>query len=341
MTAPNSNCEPLLSVERLVTDLDVRGGLLAPRRRLRAVDDVCLQLARGRTLGLVGESGCGKSTLARTILRLTPASSGRVWFDGLDWLGLSAAALRHQRRRMQVVFQDPFGSLNPRLTIGAQLAEPLVVHRVVRGRGAVRERVAALLCQVGLRAADAGRYPHEFSGGQRQRVCIARALACEPALIIADEPVSALDVSIRAQVLNLLADIQKQSGVAYLLIAHDLAVVRAACDDVAVMYLGRIVESAPCRVLFDDPRHPYTRALLAAELPARRAARGALPVLSGEPPSPLDPPTGCAFHPRCPHAQEICRRERPTLTAHPAPGSLHRVACHLAESLPVHDPRAA
>jgi oligopeptide/dipeptide ABC transporter ATP-binding protein len=332
MNRPPPEAEPLLSVEQLTTEFDLRGGLFAPRRRLAAVADVSLELARGRTLGLVGESGCGKSTLARTILRLTPASRGRVRFDGLDWLSLRPRELRRQRRRMQIVFQDPYGSLNPRRTIGATLAEPLAVHGVTRGRRETSRRVAELLAQVGLTASDAEKHPHEFSGGQRQRIGIARALALQPALIVADEPVSALDVSIQAQILNLLSEVQACTGVAYLFISHNLAVVRAVCDDVAVMYLGRIVEQAPCAALFSQPQHPYTRALLAAEGAA--GAPLALPVLRGEPPSPLRPPSGCAFHPRCPHAQALCQAERPALRPWPDAQAPRRVACHFAGALP-------
>jgi oligopeptide/dipeptide ABC transporter ATP-binding protein len=313
-----------------VTDLRVH---FRVRRRLfggaahmlKAVDGVSFDLPRGKTLGLVGESGCGKSTLARAILRLIPPTSGSVHFDGRDVLSLPPGELRPLRRQMQLIFQDPYGSLNPRLRVETIVGEALTVHGLVRTSAERRARVAHLLTQVGLTSADLDRYPHEFSGGQRQRIGIARALALQPSLIICDEPVSALDVSIQAQILNLLADLKQQLQLTYLFIAHNLAVVRHICDEVAVMYLGRIVEHAPTAELFTNPRHPYTRALLAA-------ATTFEPGLSGEPPSPLDPPPGCPFHPRCPLAAARCQGERPELRVPSGLAGQHRVACHFAET---------
>jgi oligopeptide/dipeptide ABC transporter ATP-binding protein len=319
--------EVLLRVENLTTHFRVPGGIV------RAVDDVSLTLRRGRTLGVVGESGCGKSTLVRTILRLIPATSGRVIFDGVDLLALSRPALRPMRARMQIVFQDPMESLNPRLRVEDIVGEALFVHRRVRTRSECRARVGDLLRQVGLTPEDMDSLPHQFSGGQRQRIGIARALALQPDLVVCDEPVSSLDVSIQSQILNLLADLQTQFGLSYLFIAHDLAVVRQFCDDIAVMYLGRVVEHGPATELFTSPRHPYTRALLAAVPdpdPTRRSV--ALPLL-GEPPSPLNPPQGCAFHPRCPLAIERCRSERPELKTLDR-NSRHAAACLLQAEMP-------
>jgi peptide/nickel transport system ATP-binding protein len=323
----------LLKVDDLRTYFPVRrrigggaGGLI------RAVDGVSFDVPRGTTLGLVGESGCGKTTLGRTILRLIEATSGRVWFDGIDVLSASEATLRGLRGRMQLVFQDASGSLNPRLTVGRSIAEPLVVQGVLRGRR-VRERVATLLETVGLRPADADRYPHELSGGQRQRVGIARAVALEPEFVVCDEPVSALDVSIQSQVLNLLDDLKNKLALTYLFIAHDLAVVEHFSDRVAVMYLGRIVEIAEAADLYREPRHPYTSVLLAAVPdpdPTRRRERLAL---SGDAPNPIDPPTGCAFHPRCPHTTDGCRRDTPRLEEHSSLSAGHLVACHHVDTI--------
>jgi peptide/nickel transport system ATP-binding protein/oligopeptide transport system ATP-binding protein len=304
-------------------------GLGRPRWVVRAVDGVSLAIAAGRTLGLVGESGCGKSTVGRTILRLLEPTSGTVRFDAQDVFALHGAALRALRRRMQIVFQDPYGSLNPRMTIGQTVREGLDIHRL--GPPAERRaRVAGLLAEVGLDAALAASYPHELSGGQRQRVGIARALAVEPAFLVCDEPVSALDVSVQAQVLNLLADLRERRNLTYLFIAHDLAVVRHIADDVAVMYLGRIVEQAPAAAVYRAPRHPYTRSLLSAvPVPDPKAQRARI-VLTGDVPSPARPPSGCPFHPRCPHPQksERCSTETPLLRE---VASGHRAACHYAE----------
>ncbi|MCS6891632.1 MAG: dipeptide ABC transporter ATP-binding protein [Rhodovarius sp.] len=298
---------------------------------VRAVDGVSLQVARGETLALVGESGCGKSTTARLVLRLIEPTRGRLRFDGEELTGLPPAQLRRFRRRAQIIFQDPYASLNPRLRVGQTIMEPMEVH----GLGSPAERRARmeeLLRLVGLAPYHAQRYPHEFSGGQRQRIGIARALAVQPELVVCDEPVSALDVSIQAQVVNLLKDLQARFGLSYLFIAHDLAVVRHMADRVAVMYLGRIVELAEKRALFAAPRHPYTRALLAAIPHPDPARRGRVTPLGGDPPSPINPPSGCRFHPRCPFATEICRREEPPLSE-----GAHQVACHHADTLPPAD----
>jgi oligopeptide/dipeptide ABC transporter ATP-binding protein len=303
----------ILSVEGLKTYFPVRGGLWGTKRYVRAVDGVDLSVRRGKTLGLVGESGSGKTTVGRTILRLIPATAGRVLFDGTDVLALRAGQLRALRRRMQIIFQDPISSLNPRMTVGSIVGEPLAVHGIVP-RGRRRARVGELLERVGLSAGYANRYPHEFSGGQRQRIGIARALASDPDFIVCDEPVSALDVSIQAQILNLLSDLQESLAISYLFIAHNLAVVEHFAEDVAVMYLGKIVEHAGRDALYARPVHPYTRSLLSAVPrpdPTRKSQREPIP---GEMPSPVSPPGGCAFHPRCPLTRELARKLPPSET---------------------------
>ena len=317
---------PVVEVAGLRKYFPLKKGLL--RRTagyVRAVDDVSFAIARGETLGLVGESGCGKSTVARTLMRLIEPTAGSIKINGQDVTRLGKRALRPHRRQMQIIFQDPFSSLNPRMTAGDIVGEPLKIHGLTQSR-ARHERVAELFEQVGLRAQQINSFPHQVSGGQRQRICIARALALSPQLIVADEPVSALDVSIQAQVINLMMDLQRQKQLSYLFIAHDLAVVEHISHRVAVMYLGRIVEYADKATLFTDPRHPYTEALLAAvPVPNPRIARKKL-LLPGDVPSPVNPPPGCSFHTRCPYAEARCRIERPLLRE-VAPG--HHVACHL------------
>ncbi len=325
--------DALVVVRDLVKRFPARSGWLeGGRESVRAVEGVSLHIRSGETLGLVGESGCGKSTTGRCVLGLLTPDGGSVHFDGAEVGELQGAARVRFRRRAQIVFQDPFGSLNPRLTVGEALEEPLRVHRRGgEGRSARERRVAELLEMVGLRPEHRLRYPHELSGGQRQRVGIARALAPEPEFVVCDEPVSALDVSVQAQILNLLSDLQDRLGLTYLFIAHDLAVVEHVSDRVAVMYLGRVVETAPTGPLFDGPRHPYTRALLASAPALVRSRPAPAPVpLEGEPPSPLRPPPGCPFHPRCPHPRrdDECARDLPTLEAKAAE---HFAACHKAD----------
>jgi oligopeptide transport system ATP-binding protein len=322
--------QPLLEVHDLVMHFPVGGGMFSkPAGVVRAIDGVSFSIRKGETLGLVGESGCGKTTTGRCILRLERPTGGRVVFEGIDMVTLDAAELRAVRRRVQVIFQDPYSSLNPRMTVGQILAEPLKVHGIVPDRGGRELRVRELLVQVGLAPQHAGRYPHQLSGGQRQRVGVARALATEPALIVCDEPVSALDVSIQAQIINLLEELQSRLGLTYLFIAHDLSVVRHISDRVAVMYLGKIVELADRKALYEEPLHPYTQALLSAVPipdPKIEAKRKRM-VVRGEVPSPLNPPSGCVFHPRCPIAVDRCSAEIPPLREiHPG----HWAACHLA-----------
>ena len=324
MTEPRA----LLEVTDLTKHYPVRSGVL--RRivgKVHAVDGVSFTLRVGETLGLVGESGCGKSTVARSILRLVEPSGGSIRLEGRDITHLSKSELRPVRRSMQIVFQDPFASLNPRMTAGDIVGEPLTVHGLAAGN-AKRARVAELFEQVGLRPDQMQNYPHQFSGGQRQRICIARALSLRPDLIVCDEPVSALDVSIQAQVINLLIDLQRRYGFSYLFIAHDLAVVAHISHRVAVMYLGRIVELADKTELFANPRHPYTQALLASVPVADPKTKSLKPMIDGDVPSPINPPSGCAFHTRCPYVMARCKVETPALAE---VGAQHRVACWLNE----------
>ena len=321
--------DALLSVRDLAVHFPVTRGVMIQKQigSVKAVDGVTFELRRGETFGLVGESGCGKSTTALAILRMLEATAGRILFEGRDITELGASGMRPIRRRMQMVYQDPFGSLNPRMRARDIIGEPLVVHGLADDRAAYRNRVRDLIDLVGLLPDMADRYPHEFSGGQRQRIGIARALALEPSLIICDEPVSALDVSIQAQVVNLLMDLQEELGLTYLFIAHDLAVVRHISDRIGVMYLGRLVEVATRDELFDNPRHPYTQALLASVPipdPVREAEREHQ-LIAGEVPSVQNPPPGCRFHTRCPQAMTRCAIDDPTLQ--PAGGA--SVACHL------------
>jgi peptide/nickel transport system ATP-binding protein len=318
--------EPLLQVQDLRVHFPSGSRRDAPV--VKAVDGVSFEVRRNSIVGLVGESGSGKTTTGRALLRLLPSTGGRVVFDGTDLTHLDNSAMLPWRRRMQIVFQDPYASLNPRMTVAQILGEALDTHSLARGRRA--ERIAELLTRVGLDAGHARRYPHEFSGGQRQRIGIARALAVEPEFIVADEPVSALDVSVQAQVLNLLQDLQRDLGLAMLFVAHDLAVVNYLCDEVVVLYLGRVMERGPTRRVYAAPRHPYTRALLsAAPVPDPRAPRNRI-LLKGDIPSPMDPPSGCVFRTRCPHAIEVCAQAVPQPVA---VGGGQMVACVRAGEL--------
>jgi peptide/nickel transport system ATP-binding protein len=320
--------EPLLGVRELKTHFPVRGGLLGRvRGSVKAVDGVSLEVRRGETLGLVGESGCGKSTLGRTLLRLVEPTAGSIRFEGRELTGLSQRELRPLRRRMQLVFQDPYASLNPRMTVREILGEPFAIHGLARG--AEREaKVVELLELMGLPRDALERQPHEFSGGQRQRIGIARAIALRPDLVVADEPISALDVSIQAQIVNLLVDLQRELGLTYVFIAHDLKIVEYVSTRVAVMYLGRIVELADAADLYRQPRHPYTQALLSAvPVPDPERKRTRI-ILQGDVPSPLAPPPGCTFHPRCAYATERCRSETPPLYT---VGEGHTAACFQVE----------
>ena len=318
--------EPLLSVRDLRKHFAVRGGVFSRVvDKVHAVDGVSFDIKAGETLGLVGESGCGKSTTGRCILRLIEPSSGEVWFKGADVTQMNHGALQALRRDMQIIFQDPYASLNPRLTVGAIIGEALTIHNLAASRQALEDRVVQLLETVGLQPDHMRRFPHEFSGGQRQRIGIARALAVEPKLLICDEPVSALDVSIQAQVINLLEDLQEQFGLTYLFIAHDLSVVEHISTRIAVMYLGRVVEIAPARELYDTPLHPYSEALLSAvPIPDPTVKRKRI-MLEGDVPNPIRPPSGCHFHTRCPIAKPDCAQRAPVLEEK-RPG--HWAACH-------------
>jgi len=326
---PAGRAQPLLKVEHVRKHFALTRGILFTRvlGHIKAVDDVSFEIPAGRTLGLVGESGCGKTTTSRMILNLETPTEGRILLEGQPIEGLQGDALRAYRAKVQAVFQDPWSSLNPRMKVGRTIAESLIVN-AWGDKAKIAERVRELLLQVGLRAEQAEQYPHEFSGGQRQRVALAAALASRPQLIVLDEPVSALDVSIRAQMMNLLKDIQAQDNVAYLLVAHDLATVRHMADHVVVMYLGKIVEQAPTASLFEEVRHPYTKALFSAVLVAGAGQMAGEVELSGEVPSPLDPPSGCRFHTRCPYVMPHCAQVEPALRE-VLPG--HAVACHLFE----------
>ena len=320
---------PLLEVRNLKVHFPVKHGVFSRVNAwVKAVDDVSLTVAPGETVGLVGESGCGKTTLGRAIIRLLEPTAGSVTFEGEDITTLEGAALRERRRRFQMIFQDPVGSLNPRMTVGQIIGEALDIHHLASGEQAREQRIGQLLKDVGLNPQHAQRYPHEFSGGQRQRIGIARALAVEPKLIVCDEPVSALDVSVQAQIINLLQDLQREHGLAYLFIAHDLAVVEHISHRVVVMYLGKVVESAISKVIINAPKHPYTQALLSAVPVVDPDSKRQRIVLPGDVPSPINPPSGCPFHPRCPVAEARCKTEVPALREVSAG---HFAACHLAK----------
>ena len=322
--------EKLLEVKDLVKYFPVRGGVFSRvRNYVRAVDGVSFDLEPGETLGLVGESGCGKSTTGRAILRLIEPTSGEVNFQGTDVCSLNRESMRKLRREMQIIFQDPYASLNPRMTVGSIVGEPLTIHGIAKGKEK-EEQVASLLHRVGLRPEHIRRYPHEFSGGQRQRIGIARALALNPKLIIADEPVSALDVSIQAQVINLLEDLQKEFGIAFVLIAHDLAVVQHVSDRIAVMYLGKIVEMSTADRVVMEPKHPYTEALLSAVPIPDPTIKKKRMILTGDVPSPVNPPSGCRFHTRCPYKEDRCVTEEPPMREI---STGHFAACHFSEKL--------
>jgi oligopeptide transport system ATP-binding protein len=319
----------LIEVANLAVHFPVRSSFLSrPKQHVKAVDDVSFAIHAGETLGLVGESGCGKTTLARAIVRLLKPSSGTIRFENIDLAQLTQNELRPLRRKLQMIFQDPFSSLNPRMTVEQIIGEALEIHRLTPKRAATQNRIGELLTAVGLNPEHAQRFPNEFSGGQRQRIGIARALAVEPKLIICDEPVSALDVSVQAQIINLLKDLQQSSGISYLFIAHDLAVVEHMSHHIVVMYLGKIVESAPAKAIVSSPRHPYTEALISAVPVLDPSTKLKKIVLSGDAPSPVHPPSGCPFHTRCPKAQfPRCQAEIPALRE-VAPG--HWAACHFA-----------
>jgi oligopeptide/dipeptide ABC transporter ATP-binding protein len=326
MTATTNG--PLIEVKNLVKHFPIKRGVIFQHQvgAVKAVDDISFDVTRGETLGIVGETGCGKSTTARLLVRLLDATGGTILFDGQDIASLKGADLKALHREMQMIFQDPYSSLNPRKTVGSIISDPFVIHGMLKGEGERKKRVQELMDRVGLNPEHYNRYPHEFSGGQRQRIGVARAIALEPKLLVADEPVSALDVSIQAQVLNLLRGLQREMGLTLIFIAHDLSVVRHMCDRVAVMYLGKVVELAPSDELYTAPRHPYTGALLAAVPVADPSgANRERQLLSGDVPSPANPPTACRFHTRCPKAQEICSVQEPALENKSGTGV---AACH-------------
>ena len=330
----NGQGEVLLSVQNLKMHFPITRGIILQRQvgSIKAVDGITFDLMRGETLGLVGESGCGKSTTGRAILQLYEPTAGEVVFEGQDLTDINSGELRRMRRRMQMIFQDPYASLNPRMTVGSIVGEPLEVHKIGGSRREQQQRVQELLEIVGLNPYFINRYPHEFSGGQRQRIGVARALAVNPSFIVCDEPISALDVSIQAQVINLLEDLQSEMGLTYLFIAHDLSVVRHISDRIAVMYLGKIVELADREVLYENPLHPYTQALLSAvPIPDPQVEKKRQRIiLEGDVPSPAEPPTGCNFNTRCPQVMDICRQYEPSFTD---VGDGHRVACFLYDQV--------
>ncbi|HEU5157578.1 MAG TPA: dipeptide ABC transporter ATP-binding protein [Streptosporangiaceae bacterium] len=331
MSEPTAGGDVLVSIQDVYKHFPIKQGIIFQKEiaRVHAVDGVSLDVTRGETLGIVGETGCGKSTLARCVTGLHPVTGGRIFFDGTDITGLRGSRMKAFRRDVQMIFQDPYGSLNPRRRVGSIIADPFVIHKIADGAERKR-RVQELMELVGLNPEHYNRFPAEFSGGQRQRIGVARALALRPKLIVCDEPVSALDVSIQAQVINLLKDLQKELGLTYIFIAHDLSVVRHVSDRVAVMYLGKVAELSESETLYERPRHPYTNALLSAASiadPDRSEKRQRI-VLSGDVPSPVNPPSGCRFHPRCPKAQERCVTEEPALVARHGDPDDHVAACH-------------